>query len=68
MTTRHTFEPTLMTRPRSHCPRCDGPRVMALMAANVDDHFAWRECEDCGYLWALPRGLSPERAKATPGH
>ena len=47
--------PTLLTTPTRACPRCDSNRVLAI-AAVVDNAFDWRECEECAYLWAIPRG------------
>lgn len=52
--------PTLLTKPTIACPRCDGPRVIAL-AVSAENAFAWHECEDCRYLWALPNGWTVRR-------
>ena len=51
-------QPALLLHPRSACPRCDRPRVLAL-APNIDSVFAWYECEDCGHLWSVPKGWTP---------
>lgn len=37
------------------CPRCHATRIVCLRAARVRA-FDWYECQDCGNLWAFPRG------------
>lgn len=59
MKTRTTI-PTLLIHPTRACPRCDQRRLRPL-AVNSSAVFAWHECEDCAYLWAVPQGWSPER-------
>ena len=60
MTVRSALVPTLLTHPTTACPRCDGPRIVLLGSAD-DREFDWRECEECGHLWALPPGWTPHR-------
>ena len=55
MKSRTPIVPTLLTRPTRACPRCDRPRLRPL-AVNRFGSFAWHECEDCLYLWAVPHG------------
>jgi hypothetical protein len=50
-----TTAPTLLTRASEACPRCDGRRILGV-AVNADNSFAWHECEECQYLWAIPHG------------
>jgi hypothetical protein len=57
MTVRRTV-PTLLLHPTTSCPRCDRRRILAL-PVNTDSQFAWHECHDCGYLWAIPHGWTP---------
>jgi len=57
MTVRRTV-PTLLLHPTTSCPRCDGRRILAL-AVNTGSQFAWHECHQCGYLWAIPYGWMP---------
>ena len=63
--TRATIVPTLMNHPLHACPRCDRRRLRAL-AVNEFGAFAWHECEDCSYLWAVPQGWTPERSSSVP--
>ena len=56
-----TIVPTLLNHPTRRCPRCDRPRLRAL-AVNAFGAFAWHECEDCSYLWAVPHGWTPARS------
>jgi hypothetical protein len=58
--------PTLLARPTRACPRCDRRRLRAL-AVNAFGDFAWHECEDCFYLWAVPHGWTPARSSHLPG-
>jgi len=60
-----TRGPTLLTNPATICPRCDAPRVSALV---VDAHsfFAWHECRSCRHLWALPHGWTPHTESQAP--
>jgi hypothetical protein len=60
MKSRTTFVPTSV--PMRACPRCDQPHLRAL-AVNTSEVFAWHECEDCSYLWAVPQGWTPERTE-----
>ncbi len=57
MPPRALLVPTLLNRPATACPRCDAPRIAVL---DADTAFDWRECKDCGYLWALPHGWTPQ--------
>ena len=59
---RATILPTLLNHPTRACPRCDRRRLRAL-AVNAFGAFAWHECEDCSYLWAVPQGWTPERTE-----
>lgn len=61
MTSLSTTTPTLLTRPTQGRPRCDGRRI-AGVAVDADTAYEWRECEDCSYLWATPRGWAPQIA------
>jgi Zn ribbon nucleic-acid-binding protein len=58
--------PTLLLHPTTACPRCDGRRILAL-ATNTENRFAWHECHECGYLWAVPHGWMTD-ADARPPH
>lgn len=58
--TSTTIVPTLLNHPTRACPRCDRRRLRAL-PVNAFGAFAWHECEDCSYLWAVPHGWTPER-------
>jgi hypothetical protein len=62
---RATILPTLLNHPTRACPRCDRRRLRAL-AVNAFGAFAWHECEDCSYLWAVPQGWTPERTERLP--
>jgi len=61
----HSNSPTLLLDPVTACPRCNGPHVLAL-AERLDSSFAWRECEDCAHLWAIPRGWTPHAESPPP--
>lgn len=50
--------PTLLLRPLTACPRCDGRSIVAL-AEHAESSFAWYECGECAHLWAIPRGWTP---------
>ena len=63
--TRTTIVPTLLNHPTRACPRCDRRRLRAL-PINAFGSFAWHECEDCSYLWAVPQGWTPERGSQLP--
>jgi hypothetical protein len=56
--------PTLYTRPKVACPRCDGRRLVVLDASRANPYL-WHECSDCQHLWALPRGWE---ANEFPSH
>jgi hypothetical protein len=62
---RAVILPTLLNHPTRACPRCDRRRLRAL-AVNAFGAFAWHECEDCSYLWAVPQGWIPERTERLP--
>ncbi len=63
--TSTTIVPTLLNHPTRACPRCDRRRLRAL-PVNAFGDFAWHECEDCTYLWAVPHGWTPERNAYLP--
>lgn len=48
-----TILPSLFVRPTTACPRCNDQQIAAL-STNSRNAFTWRECNACGYLWALP--------------
>ena len=54
MSVNHTVS-TLFLHPTTSCPRCDGPRILAL-SVNTDSQFAWHESHECGHLRAIPQG------------
>ena len=58
MRSTHLNRPTLLVNPTTSCPRCARRRIVAL-AVDLASSFTWRECEDCGHLWALPQGWTP---------
>jgi hypothetical protein len=57
--------PTLLNQPTAACPRCNGRRLLQLVA-HPDSEFEWRECEDCRYLWAIPHGWTPHAEPRVP--
>ena len=59
MSSRTTIVSTLLSQPAPTCPRCDRRRIRAL-ALNAFAQFAWHECEECLYLWAVPQGWTLE--------
>ena len=66
MSVQHKTAPTLLVHPTTACPRCDGGRILAL-AVTADSSFAWRECEECRHLWALPRAWTAQADPRPPG-
>lgn len=56
MPPRNPIIPTLLMRPVDACPRCTSARVRVLVV-HSEGGFSWRECDSCGYLWALPSDL-----------
>jgi hypothetical protein len=45
------------------CPRCESLRTKQMPRVAKESVFDWRECEDCNYLWAIPRlGSTPSFA------
>ena len=47
-------QPLIFLHAISTCPRCGAPRVLAL-AIDRQSTVEWHECDDCRYLWAVPK-------------
>ena len=47
-----------LLQPTTSCPRCDGEGIIPLPIA-IESQFAWHECHECDYLWAIPHGWTP---------
>ena len=54
----YTRTPALFVGLDRGCPRCDGILVRDLPVVAVGSTFDWHECQECGYLWAIPQALA----------
>ena len=57
--------PTLLLYSTTSCPRCEGRRILA-HAVSTESQFAWHECHECGYLWAIPSWSDTARGTTAP--
>jgi len=48
-------QPATLDDSGKHCPKCDGYRCSPLPPTNPKSELLWFKCEDCEYMWAIPR-------------
>jgi hypothetical protein len=56
-----------MTSARTECPECHGARVAALNAILFSPGADFFRCEDCGYLWHVPKGQDGPASRSLLG-